>query len=55
MQIILPAIRGTALIEGTCMVMKEYQEGFIFSNVRGMIFVVLTVTCQITSPVLLHF
>lgn len=54
MQIILPAIRGTALIEGTCMVMKEYQVGLIFSDVRGMIFVVLTVTCQITSPLLLH-
>lgn len=55
MQIILLAIRGTALIEGTCMVMKEYQVGFIFSDVRGMIFLVPTVTCQITSPLLLHF
>lgn len=50
MQIILPAIRGTTLIEGACMVMKEYQVGFIFSTVRGMIFVALTVTCQIASP-----
>lgn len=55
MQITLPAIRGTALIEGARTVMKEYQAGFIFSNVRGMIFVVLTVTCQITSPLLLNF
>lgn len=55
MQIILPAIRGTALIEGAGMVRKEYQVGFIFSDVGGTIFVVLTVTCQIISPLLLHF
>lgn len=54
MQIILPAIRGTALIEGACMVMKEYQVGFIFSTVTGMILVVLTVVCQIAS-LLLNF
>lgn len=55
MQIILPATRGTALIEGAYTVMKEYQVGFIFSNVTGMIVVVLTVTCQITSLLLLNF
>jgi len=54
MQIILPAIRGTALIEGACVVM-EYQVGFIFSNVTGTIFVVQTVTCQIISLLLLNF
>lgn len=53
MQIILPAIRGTALIEGACTVMKEYWVGFIFSSVMGMIFVLLTATCQITFLLLL--
>lgn len=52
MQITLPAMRGTALIEGACMVIKEHRVGVIFSDVRGMVCVVPTVTCQITYPLL---
>lgn len=38
MQIILPAIRGTALIEGARTVMKEHRVGVIFSDVQGMVY-----------------